>query len=110
MGANAGTQSSETGVSLPAVSPAGEDGGRGRLTLSSGVSEHGVGHHHDGPAQHVGQHEHMELLKTLVDRILRVIHPVAGGGGKKKRRAKHHRGIMGSDGFLDRWEGLMATG
>ena len=36
------------------------------LTLSTGVPQHGVRHHHYGSAQHVGQNKHMELFQTLI--------------------------------------------
>lgn len=39
-----------------------EDEEGGYFTFSSWVSEHRVSHHYYRPAQHMGQHEHMELF------------------------------------------------
>lgn len=52
----------------------------GDLTLSSRVPQHGVGHHHDGPLEDVGQDEHVELLQALVHGLVRGLPPGGDGG------------------------------
>lgn len=49
--------------------------GSSMFTFSSRVPQHGVGHHHHGPPEDVGQHKDVELLQTLVDGFVRGLHP-----------------------------------
>lgn len=54
------------------------------FTFSSRVPQHGVGHHHNGPPENVGQHEDVELLQALVDGLVRRLHPEDNHTARKR--------------------------
>lgn len=54
------------------------------VTLSSRVPQHGVGHHHYGPLEHMSQDKDVKLLQTLIHGFIRGLGPASN---KDKDRA-----------------------